>query len=152
MQWRGAVFLGAGAPYHECQHSNQSDRQHTSKAESWFAQTLQPDFPPAGGIRTPCFELWRDSSRPDAVVGYSLGETAGLFEALCQDAEVPCQKFVTRTDLPCGSTIGPISAARLGIRTVDVGNPMLSMHSIREQAGAHDPERMVEVMRRFLEV
>ena len=67
-------------------------------------------------------------------------ETAALFEALCQDAGVPYQKFVNRTDLACGSTIGPLSAARLGVRTVDVGNPMLAMHSIRETAGAEDPE------------
>lgn len=77
------------------------------------------------------------------------GEGMALFESLCQDADVPCQKFVTRTDLACGSTIGPISAARLGVRTVDVGNAMLSMHSIREQAGAEDPERMVAVLTRF---
>ncbi|MCB9568151.1 MAG: M18 family aminopeptidase [Myxococcales bacterium] len=79
-------------------------------------------------------------------------ETAALFEALCQDEGVPYQKFVNRTDLACGSTIGPLSAARLGVRTVDVGNPMLAMHSIRETAGAEDPERMVAVMRRFLEL
>lgn len=78
-------------------------------------------------------------------------EGAALFEAWCKELEVPHQKFVTRTDLACGSTIGPISAARTGIRTVDVGNPMLSMHSIREQAGAEDPERMVQVMTRFLQ-
>ena len=77
-------------------------------------------------------------------------ETAGLFEALCQDADVPVQKFVNRTDLACGSTIGPISSAQLGVRTVDVGNPMLAMHSIRETAGAEDPESMTEVMARFL--
>lgn len=77
-------------------------------------------------------------------------EGEALFEALCREADVPCQRFVTRTDLACGSTIGPISATRLGIRTVDVGNPMLSMHSIREQGGAHDPERMVAVLARFL--
>ena len=76
--------------------------------------------------------------------------TAGVFEALCQDLALPYQKFVNRTDLACGSTIGPISAARLGIGTVDVGNPMLSMHSIREQGGAEDPLRMVAVMTRFL--
>ena len=62
---------------------------------------------------------------------------------------MPVQKFVTRTDLACGSTIGPISSARLGVRTVDVGNAMLSMHSIREQAGAEDPERMVAVLAKF---
>jgi aspartyl aminopeptidase len=76
-------------------------------------------------------------------------ETAGLFEALCADAGVPCQRFVTRSDLGCGSTIGPISSAQLGVRTVDVGNPMLSMHSIRELCGAHDPEPMTAVMARF---
>ncbi len=77
-------------------------------------------------------------------------EGAGLFESLCREADVPVQRFVSRGDLPCGSTIGPIAAARLGVRTIDVGNPMLSMHSCREQAGAHDPERMVEVLSRFL--
>ncbi len=76
-------------------------------------------------------------------------ESAGLFEALCREAEVPCQRFVNRTDLACGSTIGPISASRLGIRTVDVGNPMLSMHSIREMGGAEDPEHMSSVMTLF---
>jgi aspartyl aminopeptidase len=77
-------------------------------------------------------------------------ETAGLFESLCNEAEVPCQTFVNRTDLRCGSTIGPISAARLGVRTVDVGNPMLSMHAIREMGGSEDPARMTTVMTRFL--
>ncbi len=80
------------------------------------------------------------------------GETAALFAGLCEAADVPYQRFVNRTDLACGSTIGPISSARLGVRTVDVGNPMLSMHSIREQCGAADHPRMIEVMRRFLEV
>lgn len=79
-------------------------------------------------------------------------EGEALFEALCREADVPCQRFVTRTDLACGSTIGPISATRLGIRTIDVGNPMLSMHSIREQGGSQDPERMVAVLRLFLGV
>lgn len=76
--------------------------------------------------------------------------TAAVFENLCRASEVPYQKFVNRTDLACGSTIGPISSARLGVATVDVGNPMLSMHSIREQSGAKDPARMVTVMTRFL--
>lgn len=79
------------------------------------------------------------------------GETASMFESLCLDADIPCQKFVTRTDLACGSTIGPISATRFGIRTVDVGNPMLSMHSIREQAGSADHPAMITVMQAFLE-
>jgi aspartyl aminopeptidase len=80
------------------------------------------------------------------------GEGAALFEAICRDVEVPVQKFVTRTDLACGTTIGPIAAARLGIRTVDVGNPMLSMHSIREQCAGRDQPRMIRALGRFFEV
>jgi aspartyl aminopeptidase len=60
------------------------------------------------------------------------------------------QSFVSRNDMPCGSTIGPISAARAGIPTVDVGNPMLSMHSCREMAGAADVEPMIAVLGLFL--
>jgi aspartyl aminopeptidase len=53
--------------------------------------------------------------------------------------------------MPCGSTIGPIAATRVGIATVDVGNPMLSMHSCREMAGAADVEPLVEVLVAFFE-
>lgn len=76
-------------------------------------------------------------------------ESAGLFTALCAAAGVTPQHFVARSDLGCGSTIGPISAARVGIRTVDVGNPMLSMHSCREMAGAADVAPMIEVLKAF---
>ncbi len=77
------------------------------------------------------------------------GEGVALFQAVCAAAGVPVQLFVTRTDLACGTTIGPIAAARLGIRTVDVGNPMLSMHSVREQCGSQDQPRMIQAMTRF---
>ncbi len=56
---------------------------------------------------------------------------------------------MARSDLGCGSTIGPISAARVGIRTVDVGNPMLSMHSCREMAAAADVAPMIAVLGAF---
>lgn len=77
------------------------------------------------------------------------GESGAHFELLCRKAKVPVQKFVMRSDLACGSTIGPITAANLGIRTVDVGNPMLSMHSVREMAGARDHGAMIRVLREF---
>ncbi|MBX3206932.1 MAG: M18 family aminopeptidase [Labilithrix sp.] len=74
------------------------------------------------------------------------GATAALFRDLCAKAEVPVQHYAHRTDLPCGSTIGPIASTLLGIRTVDVGNPMLSMHSVRELGGAKDPVMMTKVL------
>lgn len=76
--------------------------------------------------------------------------TAALFHRLCAQAGVPSQTYVHRTDLQCGSTIGPITSTLLGIPTVDVGNPMLSMHSIREMGGSRDPDMMVAAMERFL--
>ena len=74
----------------------------------------------------------------------------GCSAQLCDEVGVTPQHFVSRSDLACGSTIGPISAARVGIPTVDVGNPMLSMHSCREMAGAADVAPMIEVLARFL--
>jgi len=75
---------------------------------------------------------------------------AAFIEA-CREVELTPQYFVSRNDFPCGSTIGPISAARLGIRTIDVGNPMLSMHSCREMAGTSDVEPMIRVLTRWFQ-
>ena len=75
----------------------------------------------------------------------------GHFTRLCRDIGIEPQRFVTRSDLGCGSTIGPISAARVGIRTVDVGNPMLSMHSCREMSGTADVGPMIDVLSAFFE-
>ncbi|MGH7284675.1 MAG: M18 family aminopeptidase [Polyangiaceae bacterium] len=72
-----------------------------------------------------------------------------LFEDLCKEAGVPVQHYAHRTDLSCGTTIGPITSTLLGIPTVDVGNPMLSMHSIREMAGTKDPDMMVRALTKF---
>lgn len=77
------------------------------------------------------------------------GETAAMLVQLCRD-DIPFQWFVNRADLACGTTVGPLVAATLALRTVDVGNPMLSMHSAREMCGAKDHEPMVALMGRFL--
>lgn len=67
----------------------------------------------------------------------------------CRAAEVPSQTFVGNNSVPCGSTIGPISSTRMGIRTVDVGVPLLSMHSARELCGARDMEYFVRALTAF---
>jgi aspartyl aminopeptidase len=76
--------------------------------------------------------------------------TSGLVRSLCGRLGIEPQHFVSRNDLACGSTIGPISAACAGIATVDIGSPMLSMHSCREMAGAADVEPMIAVLGLFL--
>ena len=67
----------------------------------------------------------------------------------CEQAEVPYQTYAHRSDLACGSTIGPITSARLGIRSLDVGSPLWAMHSIRESAGVLDHSYMIRVMQQF---
>jgi aspartyl aminopeptidase len=76
--------------------------------------------------------------------------TAAYFRACAMEAGVKVQHFVSRNDMPCGSTIGPITAARLGLLSVDVGNPMLSMHSVREVAGVSDHAGMIAVLEKHL--
>jgi len=73
-------------------------------------------------------------------------DSAARFMAFCAKAGVPCQQYAHRTDLGCGSTIGPIVAARLGIASVDVGSPMWAMHSIRESAGVLDHTHMIAAL------
>jgi aspartyl aminopeptidase len=72
------------------------------------------------------------------------------FAELCRRAGVDWQIYIHRGDLPCGSTIGPVLAARLGVPTLDAGLGMWAMHSLRESAGARDPAALVALCRAFL--
>lgn len=78
------------------------------------------------------------------------GSGRALFAAACERAGVPWQSFVSHNDMPCGTTIGPITAARHGITTVDIGVAILSMHSARELCGAQDPYLLANCLTAFL--
>jgi aspartyl aminopeptidase len=74
-----------------------------------------------------------------------------LFERACAKVDVPVQRYVNRSDLPCGSTIGPLASSRIGLKTIDVGNPIFAMHSIRETQGTADHEYMIRALTSFLD-
>ncbi|MCX2981830.1 M18 family aminopeptidase [Halieaceae bacterium IMCC14734] len=77
-------------------------------------------------------------------------ETAALFRQLCASVDVPVQSFTVRNDMGCGSTIGPITATAIGVRTLDVGVPQLAMHSPRELTGSKDPCRLAQVLSAYV--
>ncbi|MDI5964264.1 M18 family aminopeptidase [Streptantibioticus silvisoli] len=79
------------------------------------------------------------------------GQGRGLFVAACERAGVPWQSFVSNNATACGTTIGPITAARHGITTIDVGIAILSMHSTRELCGAQDPSLLARAITAFLQ-
>ncbi|MCG2577310.1 M18 family aminopeptidase [Dechloromonas sp. XY25] len=126
--------------------------QRRMLARSFFisadmAHGWHPNFPAA---YEPCHHALVNAGpviKSNANQRYSTNaETAARFMAICDKAGVPCQLYAHRTDLGCGSTIGPIVASRLGIASVDVGSPMWAMHSIRESAGVLDHSYMIAAL------
>ncbi|MGP1609548.1 MAG: hypothetical protein ACTS5G_02495, partial [Burkholderiales bacterium] len=79
-------------------------------------------------------------------------DTSAFFRRICADAGVPVQSFVMRSDMACGSTIGPIVATDLGVSTLDIGIPTFAMHSIRELCGSQDTGHMATALARFYSV
>ena len=130
---------------------NAEDKQR-ALAQSFFvsadmAHAYHPNHP---GAYEPCHHVLVNHGpviKTNANQRYSTNaDTAARFMTLCESAKVPFQQYAHRTDLGCGSTIGPIVAAQLGIASVDVGAPMWAMHSIRESAGVLDHSYMVSVL------
>jgi aspartyl aminopeptidase len=90
------------------------------------------------------------------VIKYNVGQryatsatSIAPFIHACTNANVPIQNFASRNNIACGSTIGPITATRLGIDTIDVGIPQLSMHSAREVCGSQDPIYLRDALRSY---
>ncbi len=86
-----------------------------------------------------------NSNQRYATDGISMAKISNL----CQKNNIPFQVFYNRTDLPCGSTIGPISSSNLTFNTIDIGNPMLSMHSTRESCGSDDHPQIIKLFHCF---
>ena len=129
-----------------------AEDQRRMLARSFFisadmAHAWHPNFPAA---YEPCHRVVVNAGpviKSNANQRYSTSaDTAARFMAICGKAGVPCQQYAHRTDLGCGSTIGPIIASRLGIPSVDVGSPMWAMHSIRESAGVLDHSYMIAAL------
>lgn len=129
-----------------------TEDHHRMLARSFFmsadmAHAWHPNFPAA---YEPCHRVMVNGGpviKSNANQRYSTNaETSARFIALCEKAKVPYQQYAHRTDLGCGSTIGPIVAARLGIPSIDIGSPMWAMHSIRESAGVLDHHYMTTVL------
>lgn len=133
---------------------NREDYQRTL-AQSFMISTdmahaYQPNFPSAYEPNHKVYVNQGPVIKVNANHRYtSESVSEAMFMNWCRQANVPYQCYSHRSDIPCGSTIGPMSSARLGIRTVDVGNPMWAMHSIRESAGVYDHLYMIKALRCF---
>lgn len=134
-----------------------SEREDTARAlaqsfliSADMAHAYHPNFPAAYDADHRVFVNKGPVIKSNANRRYS-SESVSIahFIQWCEEAGVPHQRYSHRSDLPCGSTIGPIASAKLGIRSVDVGCPMWAMHSIRESAGVQDHGYMIRVLRRF---
>lgn len=138
-----------------CLDLNQEDKLRTF-SKSFFisadmAHAFHPNF---SGSYEPCHHVQINQGpviKTNANQRYATdAKTAARFIQLCEQAGVPYQQYAHRTDLGCGSTIGPIIASKLGVASVDVGAPMWAMHSIRESAGVLDHHYMISVLNTFL--
>lgn len=136
-------------------HGADTDQRHRALADSYC---LSAD---TGHAVHPNYPTRHDPvNRPQLNAGPLLKINANLryatdargtavWQAACRTAGVTGQEFVSNNDMPCGSTIGPLTATRIGITTIDVGVPLLSMHSARELAGVHDLRAMTQAMQAF---
>ena len=133
-----------------------NEERHRLLADSFFismdnAHAVHPNHPEkhdgAHGVYLNCGPV----IKTNALQRYaSTALSAAVFKLLCKEAEIDVQEFVMRNDLTCGSTIGPLTSAKIGLATVDVGAASLAMHSLRETTGAQDPLLLYRAIHHFL--
>ncbi|KAG6131295.1 hypothetical protein E4U12_003803 [Claviceps purpurea] len=144
--------------------SSSSDSQHSNESSTAYEQTLSRSFlisaDMAHAVHPNYTGKYESSHQPALNKGTVIKVNANqryatnspgivLIQQCASLARVPLQLFVVRNDSPCGSTIGPGLAAKLGMRTLDLGNPQLSMHSIRETSGSADVEFATKLFEAF---
>jgi aspartyl aminopeptidase len=117
-----------------------------------MAHAYQPNFPTAYDAEHKIMLNQGPAIKVSANQRYASDNSSiALFARCCETAQVPYQLYAHRTDLACGSTIGPMTSAKLGMRSVDVGCPLWAMHSLRESAGVLDHGYMIKALRTFLQ-
>lgn len=133
-----------------------SEDRHRLLADSFFismdnAHAVHPNHPQKHDDSHGVYLNYGPVIKTNALQRYaSTALTAAAFRLLCKEAEVKAQDFVMRNDLACGSTIGPLTSAKLGLPTVDIGAASLAMHSLRETTGSKDPLLLYRVIHHFL--
>ncbi len=114
------------------------------------AHGVHPNFPDKHDSRHSPLLNGGPALKTNANQSYATNsESAAIFKIAAARAGVPVQAFIARPDMGCGSTIGPLAATRLGVRTVDVGVPTFAMHSIRELAGTRDAHALYLALGQF---
>ena len=139
------------------QHGLSEGRQFDRLASSWClsadnAHAIHPNYPERHEPRHAPLINQGPAVKVNGNQRYATS-ARGLahIRSVAQSSNIPLQTFAARNNVPCGSTIGPITATQLGIEAIDIGIPQLSMHSAREMCGADDPLHMVSLMRAFLQ-
>lgn len=142
------------------------DLKGTELPSSYFLTTMAKSFmissDMAHGVNPNYASNYEDLNRPYLNQGPVIKVNANqkyvtnsagivLLKKIGNLSKVPLQLFVVRNDSPCGSTIGPMISGKLGVRTLDIGNPQLSMHSIRETCGSLDVEKLISLFESYYE-
>jgi len=131
------------------------DDLHQMLAKSFFisadmAHAIHPNYPNVHDQNHKPYINKGPVLKSNANVKYATDALSiAKFKQWCNATSTPFQDFCSSNDMGCGSTIGPMTASNLGIPTIDIGNPMLSMHSIREMAGTKDHDMIITVFNTF---